>query len=412
MKVRNLLRVMLVSLISIACDKRENPSPKPPVIKETAHEIVFATSIPNPEGNTGSAYLQTIANLNPAKYDNKNSIPTGFGATPIVFPDGDIYSLPAYSGNTKAEVVRYQLDKQNHLENKGVLALPAGSGASCIVKLNNQKAYLTLQSLGLIYVFNPETMKLIKEIDLNKLSHADTKVSPAAMIIRDGYLYVGLSQFDSKWQPRENKVEIALINTAKDELEKVIVNETLGVSVPTRPTDAKSIFMDEQENIYINCISAFGFNTKKYPAGIIRIKKGTHEIDPDYCIRLDKTKVTGLSVNYVDYLPAVFYAGNGKLCAYANAYALDKQSSNPYTTLSRVAVVIDLNSKTIETIKDFPISTPFGEAIGRYKGQIVFGSANKNDNGFYTYDLASKKIAGPIVKVEGYPSFFYSFAQK
>ncbi|WP_036932117.1 hypothetical protein [Prevotella sp. HUN102] len=412
MNVRKLFSAILLVAFCVSCNNDDNPSPMPPTPEVAPQSVVFATSIPNPEGNTGSVYLQAIPNLNPAKYDNKNSIPTGFAATPIAFPDGDIYSLPAYSGNTKAEMVRYRLNTQNRFVSKGTLALPAGSGASCIVKLNAQKAYLTLQNLGLIYVFNPETMKLLKEINLNKLSHADTKVSPAAMIIRDGYLYVGLSQFDSKWQPRENKVEIALINTAKDELEKVIVNDKLGVSVPTRPTDAKSIFMDEHQNIYINCISGFGANTKQYPAGIIRIKKGTHEIDSDYCIRLDKTKVTGLPVNYADYLPSVFYAGNGKLYAYANAYALDTHSKNPYTTLSRVPVIIDLNAKTIEKIEGFPVSTPFGEAIGRHKGVIVFGSANRDHNGFYTYDPESKKVTGPVVSVEGYPSFFYSFSKE
>lgn len=410
MNVRNWISAMLLALFFTSCSN-DTPSPTPPTPKGEGETIVFATSIPNPEGSTGSVYLQAIPNLNPARYDNKNAIPTGFAATPIALPDGDIYSLPAYSGSSKAEVVRYRLDAQNRFVSKGALTLPAGSGASCIVKLNAQKAYLTLQSLGLIYVFNPETMTLIKTIDLNKLSHADTKVSPAAMIIRDGYLYVGLSQFDSKWQPHENKVEIALINTAKDELERVIVNETLGVSVPTRPTDAKSIFMDEQQDIYINCISAFGADPKYHPAGIIRIKKGTHEIDTTYCIRLDQTKVAGLSVDYADYLPAVLYAGQGKLYAYANAYALDTQSKNPYTTLSRVPVVIDLRARTIERIEGFPVSAPFGEAIGLHKGLVVFGSANKEHNGFYTYDPASKKVAGPVVSVEGYPSFFYSFAK-
>ncbi len=411
MNVRNWIPAMLIATFFASCNN-DTPSPTPPTPKGSTEAVVFATSIPNPEGSSGSVYLQAVANLNPAKYDNKNSIPAGFAATPIAFPDGDIFVLPAYDGSTKAEVTRYRLDEQLRFVSKGTLALPAKSGASCIVKLNAQKAYLTLQSLGLIYVFNPETMTLIKTIDLNKLSHADTKVSPAAMIIRDGYLYVGLSQFDSKWQPRENKVEIALINTAKDELEKVIVNETLGVSVPTRPTDAKSIFMDEQQDIYINCISAFGANPKRHPAGIIRIKKGMHEIDPTYCIRLDKTKIVGLKVDYADYLPAVFYAGKGKLYAYANAYALDTQNKNPYTTLSRVPVVIDLKAQTIERIEGFPVSAPFGEGIGRHKGMIVFGSANKEHNGFYTYDPASKKVAGPVVSVEGYPSFFFSFAKE
>ena len=57
------------------------------------------------------------------------------------------------------------------------------------------------------------------------------------------------------------------------------------------------------------------------------------------------------------------------------------------------------------------ISNPHGIAIGRHKGLIVFGSANKKANGFYTYDPATKQVAGPVMRVTGNPCYFHSFAK-
>ena len=37
-------------------------------------------------------------------YDNSNGIPVGFGTAPIVAKSGNIYVLPDYMGNTKAEI--------------------------------------------------------------------------------------------------------------------------------------------------------------------------------------------------------------------------------------------------------------------------------------------------------------------
>lgn len=151
------------------------------------------------------------------------------------------------------------------------------------------------------------------------LAHEGTTVSPAAMIIRDNYLYVGLSQFNSQYMPKESSVELALINTNNDQYEKTIRNKSHGVSVPTRPIDSNSIFMDEKGDIYISCMASFGL-MPGFNAGIIRIKKGETEIDPDYCIRFDKTEIKGLSTKYAEYLGMLCYDKGGKLYAYANSY--------------------------------------------------------------------------------------------
>lgn len=410
MKIKNLLPAMLLAVSVISCDDNDAQKPITPPTTEPG-SILFATSVTNAEGNSGSVYLQAISNLDPATYDNKNSVPTGFGALPIALDNGHIYSFPDYMGSSKAELKLYKMGPNNKLVLQGTMGIPGGAAACNVVELNSEKAYLSCQGIGVVIVFNPSTMKEIKKIDLSMLAHEGTTVSPAAMIIRDNYLYVGLSQFNSQYMPKESSVELALINTNNDQYEKTIRNESHGVSVPTRPIDSNSIFMDEKGDIYISCMASFGL-MPGFNAGIIRIKKGETEIDPDYCIRFDKTEIKGLSTKYAEYLGMLCYDKGGKLYAYANSYKLDLEgASNPYTAICQCPVVIDIYNKTIERIEDLPISNPHGIAIGKYKNLIVFGSANRKCNGFYTYNPETKKSSDAVVKVQGFPCFFHSYAK-
>ena len=389
MKIKNLLPAMLLAVSVISCDDNDVQKPITPPTTGPG-SILFATSVTNAEGNSGSVYLQAISNLDPATYDNKNSVPTGFGALPIALDNGHIYSFPDYMGSSKAELKLYKMGPNNKLVLQGTMGIPGGAAACNVVELNSEKAYLSCQGIGVVIVFNPSTLKEIKKIDLSMLAHEGTTVSPAAMIIRDNYLYVGLSQFNSQYMPKESSVELALINTNNDQYEKTIRNESHGVSVPTRPIDSNSIFMDEKGDIYISCMASFGL-MPGFNAGIIRIKKGETEIDPDYCIRFDKTEIKGLSTKYAEYLGMLCYDKGGKLYAYANSYKLDLEgASNPYTAICQCPVVIDIYNKTIERIEDLPISNPHGIAIGKHKNLIVFVSANRKCNGFYTYNPETK----------------------
>lgn len=410
------LRFILPAITMMAfvssCSHNDEPTPTPNKPTEKAFKgIIFATGITNPEGNSGSVYMQSLPDMVPGNYDNSNAIPVGFGTVPIVAKSGNIYVLPDYMGNTKAEITRYRIYSDNKWHKKGALQIPPKAAACCVTELNSEKAYVSLQGLGSIIVFNPTTMTRIAEIDLNGLKQADTNVSPASMVIRDGKLFVGLNQMNAQYMPARNNIELAVIDTKTDKMEKHIVNTSLGMSFATRPIDPGSIFIDENNDIYINCIGSFGF-IPQFHGGIARIKNGTTEIDSDYCIRLDKTEVKGLPTKFADFFSTFYYAGNGKVYTYVNSFALDSKGiENPYISFTNMPVVVDLKQKTMETIKGMDISNPQGIAISKHKNLIVFGSSNKKANGFYTYDPTTKKVAGPIMHVKGNPSFFHSFAE-
>lgn len=400
----------MAAMAACGDDNKEQPTPQPGEGGKF-EGIVFATSIPNADGSSGAAYLQGIPKLTANTIDNSKGRPTGFGTTPIVAPSGNVYSLPDYMGNSRSAIVRYVPNANGELVEKGKLELTAGAQACNVVEVNAEKAYVSCQGTGKIVVFNPTTMKQVKEIDLNAYAQAGMNVAPSAMIVRDADLFVGLSQRDAKWMPTKASAELVVIDTKTDVVKKHITNTTLGLSTATRPIDPQSIFMDENKDIYINCIGSFGMNSD-FPGGIVRIKNGTMEIDPDYSFKFSEVKVSGLVGDYGKFLGTVCYMAGGKLYAYINAPQLDPDSKNPYLTIAYCPVEIDLYNKTITKIEGLGYSNPHACAVAKYGNKVVYGLSNKTEHGFFSYDPATKKVEGPILKVTGNPLFFYSYGAK
>ena len=412
MKMKQLCMAIIAMAAMAACgdDNKEQPTPQPGEGGKF-EGIVFATSIPNADGSSGAAYLQGIPKLTANTIDNSKGRPTGFGTTPIVAPSRNVYSLPDYMGNSRSAIVRYVPNANGELVEKGKLELTAGAQACNVVEVNAEKAYVSCQGTGKIVVFNPTTMKQVKEIDLNAYAQAGMNVAPSAMIVRDADLFVGLSQRDANWMPTKASAELVVIDTKTDAVKKHIVNTTLGLSTATRPIDPKSIFMDENKDIYVNCIGSFGLNSD-FPGGIVRIKNGTMEIDPDYSFKFSEVKVSGLVGDYGKFLGTVCYMAGGKLYAYINAPQLDPDSKNPYLTIAYCPVEVDLYNKTITKIEGLGYSNPHACAVAKYGNKVVYGLSNKTEHGFFSYDPATKKVEGPILKVTGNPLFFYSYGAK
>ena len=106
------------------------------------------------------------------------------------------------------------------LSKTGTMKLPPTSSATNIVFASAEKAYLSMAGLGRIAIFNPITMVQKGEIDLSSLGVSDNNPDPSAMLLRDGLLYVGLSQMVGGWVPPQDRPysDIAIIDTQTDAL--------------------------------------------------------------------------------------------------------------------------------------------------------------------------------------------------
>lgn len=376
-----------------SCDKDTPSTP------ETAGgRFLITTNVGNADGASGVSYFQTVEKME-GYIDNSQARPAGFGVPPIVIGQ-HIFVLPDYMGSTKSVLTHYVTDKKGNLSERGTLALPANSGASNIVLASEEKAYLSMQNIGIVMEFNPTTMQKVRDIDLNALAQPEVRVAPGAMVVRDGLLFVGLNQFDSQWMPRLKQAEVAIIDTKSGKLLKKIVDTKHQLSFATRPIDAHSIFVNPKDGaIYLNCVGSFGFKPG-FDGGILRIKKGETEFDADYALNIAQAKVKNFN-HTLNYLATVRLGSDGKLYAMVASYELDA-SANPYLAKVMVPVCIDLEKRTVTYIPGVKPSNGLA-AVAEANGKIYFGVSNADDNGFYAYDLATQKITGLALRVQGFP---------
>ncbi len=404
MEIKSLLLIAAAAACFTACDDDDNTNET-----VSAGKILFSTTVTNPDGSTGSGYLQAVSEFEGGvNYDNSNAIPLGFGSYPCVCKSGNIYVFPDYTGGTELKLKRYMLNEANELELKGAMSLPANSSAAVVCEYSTEKAYVACQALDMIIVFNPTTMTEISRIDVSTLRNDGVSAYPSAMLIRDGILYVGLEQYSSNWMPVEVSLEMALIDVTTDTIIKKIRNTSLGICGATRPVDAQSIFEDENGDIYVNCMGSFGY-IPGLNSGIARIKKGETDFDETYCIDFTKTKVSGLECEYISCNFMCRYTSGGKMFGYAYSPSLDPTNTNTYLAKVLLPVVVDLYDKTITVLDGFPTSNGHGIAMGRHGDKMVYGSANSEYNGFCTIDLNTGEVETKVATVTGYPSFFYSF---
>ena len=383
-----------------ACEKNDDPTPAPQP-SSIGGTLVMATTVLNPSGNSGSCYVQTLTDTADVSIDNNRAIPGGFG-NPFTVQGKNVYIFPDYMGQSKAALQRFVIDANHQLVKAGEMMLPAGSAASQVIEVNDHTAYVSCQNLGKVLVFDFKQMKQTGEIDLNSLSGAGVRVGPSCMIVRDGKVFIALSQFNAQWMPAKNSIEFAMVDAQTNRLEKHIKNESLGLAFPTRPIDSGTLFMDEKGDIYFACIGSFGL-VPGINAGFARIKKGETDIDPTYSIRLDQTNIEGLNIK-ADYVASLKYAGNGIAYGHVSSNALDPSATaNPYSAKTSVAVAVDLYNKTITAIKGIPVSSPHGLAITKYNDVIIFGCSSDNATGFFYYDTKTKRARGPVIKTAGNP---------
>lgn len=362
-------------------------------------DILVSTRIPNADGTSGSAYMQLVNKLVSQTTNNKTALPTSYSVPPVVLGK-EVYTLPGFS--MQSDFLRKYKWENGQLLEEAHFTLPAQSGAVSIVKTGN-KAYVSMCYLGKVLILDTSKMEKIGEIDLSEYGVGDKNPDPSIMLIRDGLLYVGLSQMVGGYSPSPNrpKADVIIIDTTNDKVLKMITNSSAQFSMPTKPeADEKSIFMDENKDIYINCISGFGSIGHK--AGLLRIKAGETEFDNTYDFDVTNTPVDG-EPNPLAYLIHIDYDKNGKLYATAN---INQYYSNPPDYMKDHTVIsleLDIYNKTIKKL-NFPMSTNFGASVNIVDDQVLFGLSTSTGNGYYIYNKDKKTCSkDPVIKITGFP---------
>ncbi|MGD2033838.1 MAG: hypothetical protein PVF73_02205 [Bacteroidales bacterium] len=368
--------------------------------------ILITTMVPNADGLSGSAYMQLIPELEDISVTNTYAKSVAYSSVPCV-SGSDIYIIPGWGGTTdymtKYSVVNDQLEKQWEY------LLPTESGATNVV-IDGDVAYVACSFSAEIIVMNRTEGTLIEQIDISGYGAGDQNPDAACMVVRDNYLYIGLNQMVGGYLPSPTRpyTDVLIIDMESNEVLKMITDSTSGISNSTRPIDPCSIFVDENNDIYVVSVGAWGYMAAYgHYSGVLKIKSGETDFDPDYQFVFNSTAIEGES-NLMDYPHAVKYYGDGKLYATINIPAYYGDPVNYIEDHTVIPAEIDLQEQTIKAL-DFPYSNSYGVAVGLYEEYVVFGLATTTDNGFYTYNPTTGECSSKaVVTTEGYPYTFNS----
>ncbi|MUP37945.1 hypothetical protein [Labilibaculum euxinus] len=406
-KISSKIMILLMGIIAIStitsCEKDETSSSD-----EQNAKFLILTTVKNADGMSGSSYMKLVPDFS-GNIDNSNAVQVTFGSG-LGIRGKDIFEFPSFGKDGDYNFQKYTYNGTTNLGVPTKLPLPPNSGASNITKINDEKMYVPSYGIGKVLIINPKTMEKTGEIDLSKYAHGDNNPDPANGIIRDDLYYLCLDQVGADYMPYADyhQVDVAVIDPKTDKVIKVISEKSTNLSFPTRPMDYVKgmIFTDEQNDMYIACVGKFGYDPTYPNNGFVCIPSGKTEFDSSKSWDISNTTIEGTA-----YKPAsIFncrYIGNDRLAAYVGIFEL-LDMDNPYTTRNTMAVLIDLNAKTIKQIKGIPLTDGHSVCISLYNDLVIIGAYGSDKVGFFSYNPTTDEVIHRV-SATGNPTSFHYF---
>ena len=397
-----------LALLLVSCKKDDNNNSESAIISKSSGKYLLETSVKNPDGMSGSSYIQLFNTLS-GSLNNSQAEQVDFGSS-VQVEGNDVYLFDTMKG--VGGIVRWTYDPTTQKLTKGA-TLPGISNSMVghLEKVSATKAYVPMYTQGVVWIINPQTMQKTGEINLAQYAHGDSSPEPAMGILRDDKYYLCLNQIDpgAGWQPYANyqQCDVAIINPQTDVVEKVVSETTTKLTFPTRPmAQCKGmLFTNEAGDIYIATAGYFGYSKDNTKCGFLCIPKGSTEFDSSKSWDISTTTIAGTT-----YKPASVYncqyIGNGKAVAYVGIVELG--GSNPYTAKNAMAVLIDLSAKTISQINGIPLTDGHSIFITKHKGNILFGAFGTDKIGLFAYNPTTGAVE-QVLTTTGNPAFFHAF---
>ena len=397
-----------LALLLVSCKKDDNNNSESAIISKSSGKYLLETSVKNPDGMSGSSYIQLFNTLS-GSLNNSQAEQIEFGSS-VQVEGNDVYLFDTMKG--VGGIVRWTYDPTTQKLTKGAtLAGISNSMVGHLEKVSATKAYVPMYTQGVVWIINPQTMQKTGEINLAQYAHGDSSPKPAMGILRDGKYYLCLNQIDpgAGWQPYANyqQCDVAIINPQTDVVEKVVSETTTKLTFPTRPmAQCKGmLFTNEAGDIYMATAGYFGYSKDNTKCGFLCIPKGSTEFDSSKSWDISTTTIAGTT-----YKPASVYncqyIGNGKAVAYVGIVELG--GSNPYTAKNAMAVLIDLSAKTISQINGIPLTDGHSIFITKHNGNILFGAFGTDKIGLFAYNPTTGAVE-QVLTTTGNPAFFHAF---
>ncbi len=264
-----------------------------------------------------------------------------------------VFSVGYYADNN---AIAYQLNHEGDLVEYGrfvfekTLDILAPADNNTLLAMEVPRAGDNKRILHVIDVDNVSIQQKI-ETDIYK-PEGDTLVKwPTAMVVRDDKLFVSfypLSPAGDFSTPSVDTAQVAVFSYPALEFEKVM-NDTRTSPIGIYG-NANGIIPTENGDLYTFSSSSLagGFTKQTRPSGVLRIKDGATEFDPDYFLNIEEATEGGKIVYFAP-------AGNGK--AIARVVVDDSAMWGAFSVRNPICklVIIDLESATVADVSGVPL---------------------------------------------------------
>lgn len=239
--------------------------------------------------------------------------------------------------------------------------------------------------------------------------------APYSLLVRDNKLFVAFHKLGDTAKtssdnrtPYPNEAVVAVFDyplTGDNAATPIKVIKDTRTSMIGVNGNATNMIQTESGDIYSfsNGSKAAGFDpASDKPSGILRIKKGATDFDPDYFFNIEQA-TNGGKVFWMDKI------GNNK--ALARIMTVNEEaekawysaSSKNFFTLK--LALIDFEAKTVSFVKDLPLHQKrYTSPIEVINGKVYLSIETKESSHIYEYDIATNtakkgaKILGKTVK--------------
>ncbi len=385
MKKKMLALSAAVLAVAASCEKNE---PETAGLMGGEGNILLETTVKNADGASGQSYLQQISEIG-GSVDLSKGIQIGFSATLSVVGN-DVYVFPEFGTTGNQNFSKYEHTEKG-LKLVGELPIIPNSYPVNLTAISATKAYVPLYNLGKLLVINPQTMQQTGLIDLTSYAHGDSSADPASALLLDGYYYLTLDQIGSNWMPYDDyrQVDVLVIDTATDQVVKVLHETASGLCFPTRPFLKDMIFATESKDIYMACCGYFGYNPANVKNGFVCINASTQAFDGSKTWDISGTPIAGCDFK-ASSIYNCKYIGGGKVVAYVGV--LELMGDNPYTARNSMAVEMDLGARTIKKIEGIPYTDGHSVAIAEHNGEVLFSAYGEDKSGLFAYNPATGAV--------------------
>lgn len=379
--------MMLLSSFCVSCgDDNDDPSPAPVA---DGYEFIHSVNVGE------NTYISLFKDLNVGEVGTDNSQIHAEGAFTYVYKNN------VFVTDTE-HLYKYTVSNGKLVQEGTTLLFPTGAQAAFITFMSDTKAYVSCLGLGKIWIIDPSSMTKTGEIDLADYAigkeEGDNNPEPGASIIRDGVLYVALTQLKSAYYPNTG-AHVLLIDTKTDTPIKAISDSRATMVSCTTPSGDP--FIDEKGDIYFYSVAMFGY-VPGLTEGFLRIKKGEQEFDKTYYFPIADKELSGVKGNKANYIYNKVYAGNGKVYAYLNIPGAMSNPPDYVNDKSMQAFEIDVYNKTLKKL-NVESTTGWATSICKYGDDIVLGMATTQGTGYSIYHTKDGSVDNMKVKTVGAP---------